>query len=152
MHMPAKQQDPAEWLTGLNDRPELKPLFTEAAARLLDVIRALPAATGGEDAFQVSISPAGREGRLNIVHRGSCLVLSDVVPLLENAGQSVKNQAVWQLDGQAVEQLEVEAATGNLPEGAAAETWSRALASLLAHEAPDDALNALLLGTGLDLR
>ncbi|HLR46308.1 MAG TPA: NAD-glutamate dehydrogenase domain-containing protein, partial [Deinococcales bacterium] len=151
--MSAQQQDPAGWLDSLNDRPELKQPFTRAAARLLDAVRSLPQlpadAAGGP---HVSVEKDAGGGRLRIVHAGDALILSDTVPLLENAGLRVLDQAVWQLEGVLLEEFSVEAPGAGLPEGDAAERWSAAVAELLAGAAVDDSLNALLLSTGLTLR
>lgn len=153
--MPAKQQDPATWLDSLADRPELKQAFERGAARLLESLRNLPPETGTEDGagFRVSITGnGGNTGNLRVTHPGPELVLSDTVPVLENAGLRVLSQAVWQLDDAVLEDFRVEAVNGSLPTDAAAADWSDALAVLLAGGAADDGLNALLLSTSLSLR
>src|SRR5690625_1156313 len=136
---------------------------TPARMALRDIAR-LEALQPGE--FRVQLLQPHKAQRnhpaalsLRIWHEGRGLVLSEVLPLLENAGLRVLQQTAYNVspaDGSrelAIESFLVEAMDGrDLPRDDAAQRLVRGLEQLLQKEADDDGLNALLLSTGLDLR
>ena len=132
---------------------------TQPAAALADIAE-LESLQEGE--YRVKVLDAGspREGSvsgLRVYHGGESLVLSDVLPVLENAGLRVLAQTAYRVtvgeDEHAIESFRVQADGGAaLPRGDDASRLTSGLSLLLAGRAEDDRLNGLLLATGLDIR
>ncbi|MGH7048516.1 MAG: NAD-glutamate dehydrogenase [Stellaceae bacterium] len=145
-------------LRRLKQFPPAYQALTEPAQALADLLRIEKVLSGS--ALEAALHPGGADARpsLRLYRAGEPVVLSDVLPVLENLGLRVVAEEPFRIedaDGAAVwvHELEIAGAAGALPVTSAFKArFEDALFAVWTGQVENDRFNRLILAAGLTIR